>query len=31
MNASDIFNTNNIKGDIRYANIDSYFEQNNDR
>lgn len=31
VNASDIFNTNNIKGDIRYANIDSYFEQNNDR
>lgn len=31
VNANDIFNTNNIKGDIRYANIDSYFEQNNDR
>lgn len=31
VNASDIFNTNNIKGDINYANINSSFSQNNDR
>lgn len=31
LNARDIFNTNNIKGEINFANIDSYFSQNNDR
>lgn len=31
VNARDIFNTNNIKGEIVYANINSSFAQNNDR
>ncbi|HUM46301.1 MAG TPA: TonB-dependent receptor [Chitinophagales bacterium] len=31
LNARDIFNTNNVEGDINYANINSYFRQNNDR
>ncbi|MEO6168536.1 MAG: TonB-dependent receptor [Chitinophagales bacterium] len=31
LNARDIFNTNNIEGDINYANINSSFKQNNDR
>jgi outer membrane receptor protein involved in Fe transport len=30
VNARDIFDTNYIRGDIVYANIDSHFEQNND-
>ena len=31
LNFKDIFNTNNIVGQIQYANINSSFEQNNDR
>ncbi|MBX7108539.1 MAG: TonB-dependent receptor [Chitinophagales bacterium] len=31
LNARDIFNTNNIKGEIVYANINSSFAQNNDQ
>jgi iron complex outermembrane receptor protein len=30
-NVRDIFNTNNLEGDIKYANINSSFIQNNDR